>query len=89
MSFFELLKAFKRPSRLTNSSPGNAGNSILESPISKTSQGSMPPNPYKFMPPAINVHACDTHTASLPAEPLHLILLNATENPGPGSCKAD
>ena len=40
-----------------------------------------PPTPQEFLPPALNVRASGVNGARLPAEPLHPVLPNATENP--------
>ena len=42
----------------------------------------MPPDPQEFVPPALNVHTSSTNGVHPPAEPLHLALSDATENPG-------
>lgn len=51
-------KNYDAKSNISNSSPGNVGNCILESPILKNSQGSMPPDPpaLKLVPPAHSLH---------------------------------
>ena len=65
--------------------PPNAGNCILESDY-KNFHGKHAPGPLEFVTPALNISACRTNGASLPAEPLHPALPNATENPDtPGS----
>ena len=41
----------------------------------------MPLDPLEFVTSALNISTCRTNGASLPAEPLHPALPNATENP--------
>ena len=57
----------------------NAGNCILESPILQISRGGggMPPDP----PRSSCLRASGANGARPPAEPLHPVLPNATENP--------
>ena len=73
----QIFHCLRRPSQLINSSPGNTGNCILESPMLKTFQGKHAPGPpQKFVPPTLTVYI------SLKAEPrLHPVLSNTIENP--------
>ena len=67
--------------RLPNSGPGNAANCILETPILQISRGGACPRTPVGVRASGTQRSRGANGARPPAEPLHPVLPNATENP--------